>query len=257
MIFEFLRRLRGGAAIPPADRSAELKAAAERFGELLQAYSTYKGPDRVAPGDEAIDRAFAERLPANASEGATLSFLSDAASYLGERLRQSWAGGRWEEDERWGLHLKGIAGIDHARYFPLALAEKKRALGERLSVAGFLATLDRRLAAEKEKVREAVMVPEDWRGLQGVAAGEWARIRSEEFRLFWRRRFGASLPVNLVGVREVDGFLRSHYIVNLIPDADLVRAGFTWARWRRDCSGAIGISVRQRRWRRRRCTIPS
>lgn len=205
--------LKGATTPPPTTLADEVPAGADRFARAAKS--------RGFSLDAAVEDA--GRAPDDQRE----RLLSDAASHIGEHVR-AIAGGEWIEDEAWGVTLGGIGGIASGRFFPLPTIEKKIALGARFSLDAFLATLPARLEAERAKAHPCGEAPQDaeWIGKSGADALDFVAAQEQAFRAFWRQRFGGELPLSLLGMRELDGFLRSHYLLSFIEDTRLVQAGF-------------------------------
>lgn len=195
-------RRKGGAG--PEDPYG---AAAHRFRNWMPASSGNVYTRADAALDALDPGAFSESL------------IGDLAAFLGETVRGEH-GGEWAEAPLHGPVVQGLGGIPQAVYHPLALAEKKVRDRSRFSLAGFHATLPRRLEAEATKPQPTPARPAAG-GPPAAVAGE----ASERLRAFWNRRFRVTLPLSLTGVRELDGFLRSHYFISLLPESFLFEAG--------------------------------
>ncbi len=179
---------------------------------------------------EKTDEAFA-LMKEEKGEDATLdeAFAADAASFLGEEFRRRH-GGDWEDSDLYGPHIARIAGIPEGRFHPMAIVERKWATCRSFTLAAFYGSLPPRLDAEKKIADKPAGSLEEHtarlRGRTGSEAAQAAAALAGEFRDFWRGRYGMSPPLSLTGVREVDGFLRSHYYVSFLSPERLVQAGF-------------------------------
>lgn len=240
-----LRALKSEAPEPAAEGEAFAEAAG-RFERWMAG----------ADIDAAMERA--------ARPGADLpeALASDAASWLGERLRAAH-GGQWAEDPLFGLVVSAPGGIGHLRAAPLAMVERKWRLGPGLSLARFLETLPDRLAAESDAPpppdREApAETAGRLAGLSGLDATAAAAALANDFRKDWLRRHKAPVALSLQGVREADAFLRSQAFLCALDEAALARMGFFvgevarglfQGEWRFDaCRGADGLARAALAW---------
>jgi len=154
------------------------------------------------------------------------SLVSDAAAWVGEHVRCAY-GGQWIESPQWGLVLEGIGGVKSLRLIPLAVVEKQLELGARFSLEGFLAGVGKRIAAERDAPDFAPVRLPAWESIrESSEPAAVALALAEEMRAEWKSRLRNDLPFTLVGVRELDGWLRSHYFVNRLEESTLVGAGF-------------------------------
>lgn len=187
---------------------------------------------RLATRDVAAVDALIERERAKHQGEPPQELLSQCAAFLGERLREAH-GGAWREDDRFGVALAGAGGIAHGMAFPLAMAEKKWELGEKLKLAQFFANLP--AGFERERVRSgygdgrALTRWEIAERVAGVEPGRetWmAQASAEAFRAFWRARFGAEVALSLQGLREAERLLRSQFLMLTLREETLVQLGF-------------------------------
>lgn len=220
-LLALLRPPEPARVVVPPTLQEEVAAGAERFRALLVA----EGLSTDAAGADAL----LERRRPDHPDRVPEELLSDAAGFLGEEVRRTPAGGIWHEHPRLGIVLGGLAGVPWGKLLPLPVVERKWRRGAAFRLQDFLASLDRRLVAEKAKA-----ATEDPAGFEEAAVrGSLAALPPDEavaaqVRLladFWRARYRTELPLSLVGVRELDGFLRSHSFVNFLPDAVPLRAG--------------------------------
>ncbi len=156
------------------------------------------------------------------------SFAADAACLLGEEFRRRH-GGEWTDSRLYGPHLAGIGGIAEGRFHPMAVVERKWASGKSFTLAAFYGSLSPRIEAE-QRISEAPAPStqeyvERLRGRTGEEATQAVAGVIGEFREFWRGRYGISPPLSLTGIREVDGFLRSHYYVSFLSEGRFVQVG--------------------------------
>jgi hypothetical protein len=98
------------------------------------------------------------------------------------------------------------------------VVEEKWARPEAFSLAQFLDSLEKRIEAE-QKLPTSDPIP------LRIHPGT-PQEQSEAFRTYWRARHGQTIPVSLLGIRELDRFLRTHYLASFLDDSRLVEAGF-------------------------------
>lgn len=196
---------------------AELLLAADRFDRSLAAVARATD-SRLA----AFDRYFEERRRGQPAGGKLDdATASDAAAWLGQTLRPIH-GGRWAEHGHLGLGLADLGDVAGVWAFPLAMVRKKWELAAGLSLAGFVDRLPARLDHERRFAAElAAPRADDRRLIEAVAA----RPSTDAFAGWWRARHGQPLPRNLVGLREVDRFLRTHFLVHALRHETLVDLG--------------------------------
>lgn len=155
----------------------------------------------------------------------------NAAAALGEDVRQRF-GGRWvaPEDTLYGEpHVAGISDLADGKFFPLPLLEAAWHARQGDFLARFVAALPGRLKAERERWVRAGIIPTPWAGgnaATGKQALEITTKSAQDFRAWMGMALGGNLPLSLVGVRELDRFLRSHYYLNCLPEQALVGGGF-------------------------------
>lgn len=195
------------------------RAAAERFASWAakaSGRSVAVDVESLAVVDEVLARFVAE----NAGRAIPAALGQDAVIYLGEVIREAF-GGVWREGGALlnPVGITGCGGLEESIVYTGELVEARLTRG--FSLAGFVAALPKRFVAEREK-RGAL------EGNIGDAADpvEAAAAITGLFREFWQRRYKVALPVSLTGVREVDGFLRSHYYVRFVDYRTLLAAGF-------------------------------
>ncbi|MDX2175057.1 MAG: hypothetical protein SF028_01160 [Candidatus Sumerlaeia bacterium] len=201
---------------PLPDRGLGVEGASQRYAEWLS-----RARNRtIAPGMAALDDAEESitellALPEPPAQG-----LSDAAAFLGESLRAE-CGGAWREDARWGLVLGAVGGVRCFRFRPLEAVEKKRELGPAFALAGTLRLLPERVEKERALGEPFPGAPAPPPG-PAEAAAAWATWFGDG----WRARFGQPLAPNLRGVRELDRYLRTQYLLMTAPDSAFAGAGF-------------------------------
>lgn len=195
-----------------------MEEAAARFAKTFGTGSV-DAPGALAGADKVLDEGLDDE-----------ALLSDAAAFLGEALRRSHPPAQWEEDGLYGPVVTGFEGIQEGRLLPLPLAQRKVAGGAAFSLPEFAASLSRRLAAEREAPRDspptAQAIADRLRGLHGADAQVGARREAESFREFWKFRQRADLPLTLLGVREVERWLRTHQVANFLSEGRMAQAGF-------------------------------
>jgi hypothetical protein len=184
-------------------------------------------PEPENPVQDATAR-FAARLDRDVLDDVLLTLpeeaIGDAIAWLGEFVRMEH-GGRWETDPDEGPHLVGVGSLPTRRFFPLAVLEKKQELRDRFAVMKFLNALDSRLEKESARAPLGVVLPA-WGELRSQPPNEVALDAANRWRAAWKQHFGADLPFTLTGVREMDGFLRSQYLISILSADDKVAAGF-------------------------------
>lgn len=225
-MFHWLKKRRASTegSSPGGDSLAgEIAQGAERFRTWVKTSHPELSPDSVA----AIDQSIAQ-YPAGTGEALPEAFASDAASALGEILRDRF-GGEWKNDALHGPVISSPSGLDHGRLIPLAAIERKALHPDGFSLEKLVDSLRERLVAE-EKITPwpgggagGAFAPLE--GLTGSPAHEAAHTMAQDFRKEWEARLGAPVALSLMGVRQVDRFLRSHYIACFLEEGDFVRAG--------------------------------
>ena len=228
-MLRYLRELLRGEAEASAQASGlsgMIHEASARFAGWVE-ISTRSSVDStrhsLIAADDALERA------AKDQEELPEALAADAASFVGEVARHEWSG-QWREDDRFGLVLRGLGQVPGAKLMPLALVEKRWNSPGRFSLAGFFHALPGRLEAEKKfaEVESASLdsLMDRVRERSGKEANEAANRIAAEFRGHWKQLHGVDIPLSLTGVRELDGFLRSHYYINCVTDGTLASAGF-------------------------------
>ena len=209
------------------DLAGAAAEAAARFDAWLATRTTQ--PPSIDSADVALNEFLAAAKP---GEGLHEVLGNDLAAWLGERLRQAH-GGTWQDHSFYGSVIAAPANIAHGRVIPAAIVERKFAGAAKYSLPTFFATLQPRFAAEQKRATAPVAatpsVEELTQRLRGLSADEARAAAIEKanlWRAWWKARTRADLPLTLLGVREMDGFLRSHYVVNFLDEVDLIRAGF-------------------------------
>ncbi len=196
-----------------------IEAAADRFRGWLGD----EGGIALARADEKLNQL--HELKGDPGE----AVAGDGAAFLGEALREAHSG-EWVEDSVYGLVVAGVGGIGHGKFLPLNVIEHKLRVGPGWSLEKLFESIPARLDAERKLPIPVMQDPAEIAArLRGMDAGQCAQTAaeySERFRQFWRARFPVELPLSLTGVREVDGFLRSHYYLNFLGDVQLIEAGF-------------------------------
>lgn len=156
------------------------------------------------------------------------SLANDAAAWFGEWVHAHHPEAHWREDDLYGLHLANLAGVEWGKFLPLALVEKKWELGARFSTAEFLDRFDERVEVEAERASAADVETEQVRWLEERRGDAIVVVHQhlQQWVAYWRRHFRSDLPLTLLGVREMDSFLRSHYLINFLREEELINAGF-------------------------------
>jgi len=214
-------------APPATDLAGAASEAAARFDVWLAS----KRAD--GSGMEGADGALNDLLAAaKPGDGLHEVLGNDLAAWLGETVRRA-QGGAWQDHPFYGSVIAAPGDIPIGRVIPAAIVERKFAAGAKYSLPTFFATLESRFAAERKRaaapVAAAPSVDDLTARLRGLSAAEASAAAIEKanlWRSWWKARTRADLPVTLLGVREVDGFLRSHYVVNFLDEVDLIQAGF-------------------------------
>lgn len=201
------------ATPPPRTLEEEIAALAARWAEA-----------HPGPAGAAIDA----RFEALRREGATPDeeTLAMAAAALGEDARRAH-GGAWREDPFLGLVLADLGGVANVRLRALDAVRKKAQLGAAFRMEGFAAKLPERIAAERA-LAEYHATPTDMGALLDAMRRSDAdplREGAGAWRAFWKARFGQEIPFNLRMAKEMDAFLRTHYLVFALHEATLAHAG--------------------------------
>lgn len=214
----FLSRLlgRAGAPAPPGD---PLGDSASRFREWLSHQLGRTVPPAIE-GWGALD----SLLDSGPGSPPPEAMIQDAAAWLGEGARAS-VGGSWREDPVLGPVVANLGGAARLRLRPEDAIRKKCALRGGFSLAAFGERLPARIEAERQIPDHNLPALEEIASLchadPGDAADRCARALSED----WKRRFGAELRANLRSVRELDRWLRTHYLVCRASEAEWICAG--------------------------------
>lgn len=201
----------------------EVQRGATRFREWVEAAH----PDNRGNILPAIDHAL-ETYPRPEDGELPTALLSDAASAYGEILREKF-GGEWIEDDLTGVVLSGSGGIPRCRLLPLSAIERKAAAPDTFSLEKLTDSLAGRLEAEKKSppwpggTAKEVFAP--LAGKSGNEAQGAAQSMAQEFRDHWAKRHGAPLPLSLMGVRQLDQMIRTHYFACFLTGGDLLHAG--------------------------------
>ncbi len=150
--------------------------------------------------------------------------LECGAIWLGDCVRERY-GGTWQDDPIFGVVVGDFAQVPGLRFRPHDAMQKKWELRSGFSLATFESRLSHRTMAE-----DGHAVP-DLPSPQAIAemcaadpAGAAARC-ARALSLDWKGRFGAELPLSLRGVRELDRWLRTHYLVCGVTEAEMLCAG--------------------------------
>ncbi|MBX3729671.1 MAG: hypothetical protein KF858_10845 [Candidatus Sumerlaeia bacterium] len=206
---------------PPALED-EIAAGAGRFGAWVGRGRANACPV-AADSLPAAERAVEALLAARPGEPLPEEAASDAAAFLGEVVRVTH-GGHWGDDPLFGLALLDVGGLPGARLLPLALVEKKRQLGTRLSWTRFFETLPARLDGERTRpmADPGPMLPRLLAAESPVGA---VQREAAAFGRAWQDRFGSPLVLSLQGVRELERFLRSQFFLCGLPPDAFVQAG--------------------------------
>ncbi len=165
----------------------------------------------------------------NADEDNTVP-LNNAAAFLGELVRSRF-GGEWQTHRLFGLSLVNLGGVEGFVFSPLHLVEKKAELGEGVSMERVLGIIPQRIDAAKvdrtrfgysnatlEQVLENLLK-------EYTTINVRAALLSEELLRQWPERFGRPLVRSLVGIRELDTFLKSQHFLFSFDDELLARLG--------------------------------
>ncbi|MDX1972589.1 MAG: hypothetical protein SFY68_08675 [Candidatus Sumerlaeia bacterium] len=165
----------------------------------------------------------------NTDEDNTVS-LNNAAAFLGELVRNRF-GGEWHTHRLFGLSLVNIGAVEGFVFSPLHLVEKKSELGAGLSLERVLGMIPQRIdAAKADRIRfgfsSASLEQVLERLLSGNAAiNVRAALLCEELLRQWPERFGRPLVRSLVGIRELDTFLKSQHFLFSFDEELLARLG--------------------------------
>jgi hypothetical protein len=176
------------------------------------------------PVAAAIDAHFeALRRDGTAPDDETLAM---AAAALGEDARRAH-GGAWREDPFLGLVLAEVGGIAKVRLRALDAVRKKAQLGAAFRMEGFAARLPGRIAAEGAQAAYHDGPPDMGALLATLRGGDADALREAAgaWRAFWKSRFGQEIPFSLRMVKDMDAFLRTHYLVFALHEATLAHAG--------------------------------
>lgn len=237
MPLRFLKRLFIGGPPPPLPSRpgvglTELEKAAHRFADWVSdraGRTIYIGFNALQDVDRELDRLRDDTTPSTALQE---SLAVDAASFVGVAARRE-LGGSWEEDPVFGLILRFPGGRGLVKLRALDLVQKKWELGGALSLKKFFEKLPDRLVAEcalpawnKSPDISSLDFAKRVAGKSPREAAELAADFTNQFRDAWMARFGRELPLSLSGVRELDKFLRTHYLVTAVSEEQLIGAGF-------------------------------
>ncbi|CAN5278802.1 hypothetical protein BH09SUM1_BH09SUM1_32880 [soil metagenome] len=202
-----------------------LERSAKRFEEWVTAHPTALDPAEQNFGRR-MDRALESIRGSDADAALPNQIANDAAAYLGEALRKDYPEAVWREDEMYGLHLANLANMPHARFLALHATQKKWELRDKLSLAKFLESAPARIEAESKLPHLSQTSDIKWQGRIGEEARSAAEHHAQAFRKYWSDRHQSELPPTLLGVREMDKFLRSNYLLNFLGEEQLIAAGF-------------------------------
>lgn len=156
--------------------------------------------------------------------------INGVASYLGV-LVQKHFGGRWREHEVLGISLCTLKGIDGLCFSPRHLVEKKWALRKNLSIERILASIPKHVAGVEQDRQN---YPFNSAGLESflqklqeekTPLAVRCSLIAQELSTHWGERFGKPLPRSLVGVRELDLFLKGQFFVFSCDHHFLFRMG--------------------------------
>lgn len=209
--------------------AAVSRQAAGRFSRWASQQVGRAVPEDGPAGLEAADEALNALISTQAEPGGAAA--ADAAAFLGEAARVRWPEAQWQDHPLYGPIVTGIGGLDHGKLLPEALVVAKWREKEKFRLPGFFASLEKRCAEEGRLFPMKAPTPgeilEVVCGTAGTGAQQAALQQAEAFRARWKERHrGMELPLSLIGVRQLDAFLRSHYAANFLPDGALVQAGF-------------------------------
>lgn len=215
------------APVPSTGFDQDAAESLLRTEEWLADRGVARGGDLPARLDEAFawPRAVKSALPLDPE-------VLHAAAALGEYVRRVF-GGRWvaaEETFYAEPHVAEFGGLSAGKFFPLPLLEAAWLARQGNFLESFCGALPARLSAERERLERAGSLEAPWKdhgGAEGPVALSVASESAQAFRLWMDQSTGAGkIPLSLVGVREIDRFLRSHYCVNCLEEDALVGAGF-------------------------------
>ncbi|MCC5874693.1 MAG: hypothetical protein JJU11_00605 [Candidatus Sumerlaeia bacterium] len=217
--------------MPPAGKTStgddpllmEIREGAERFRGWVA--SAFPGIDPKTCS--AIDHALAE-YPIPSDGTLPVGLASDAACAFGEVLREQ-LGGEWRISDLHGPVIAAPGGVAHGRLVPLAAIERKALHPREYSLEELAGSLRERLDAE-EKISPwpggtALDAFTPLQGKSNAEALEAAHAMAQDFRAQWAARLGSPVALSLMGVRQLDRFLRTHFIACFLEEGDLVRAG--------------------------------
>lgn len=158
-------------------------------------------------------------------QGVDERFLESVTAAIGE-LAIERHGGQWHDDPVAGIVVERLGGVEGLRLHPEAVVARCIGPGTAFDLAQFFESLEPRIDAERAAVPVRSSPAMDWDLLRKEAANEQAALEADRFRAAWRVRFRQELPFTLLGVRELDQFLRSHFLVSRFPESEWARAGF-------------------------------
>ncbi len=172
-----------------------------------------------------IDAVISQEAENYRSEQAPLPLVENTAAFIGERFIKKF-GGEWAEDETYGMIISSFQGKDSG-FDPFALSERAWEIGERNFLGSFFSAVPKRLSHEKKIRPEWTEAQKKFREiLNGKELDNGSIVRIiEVFRDNWEACFGRELPLSLIGLKELDKYLQSHYILNFLSIEELIAAG--------------------------------
>lgn len=211
---------KGGAAQgTDALDSRAIEAIRHAFDNWLSqklGYTMLLGLDGLAPLDHLFD-AWPESSPPK-------GVLEHGAIWLGECVREGY-GGTWKEDPIFGVVVCDFAQVPGLRFRAHDAMQKKWELRKGFSLAAFANKLLDRIEGERGLSVSDLPSPQAIAEMCSADPAGAAALCARALSLDWKSRFGAELPLSLRGVRELDRWLRTHYLVCGVTEAEMLCAG--------------------------------
>jgi hypothetical protein len=163
-----------------------------------------------------FDRLLNEAAKAFPSAKEKEQLINGISAYLGILVQERFRG-VWQEHFLFGVSLGELYGIPGMVFSPRHLVEKKWLMGSGLSLERILGSIPQRISAARRErevfqmgtrtIRELLLEL----GKEEKPLALILSLKATEFSLHWEKRFQKRLVRSLVGVRELDVFLRSQY----------------------------------------------